>query len=141
MQAQSAARPTGYPWRQPAGWWLKNPRYTLYMLRELSAVFAALWVFLFLLQLPKIAEGPAGRAQWLQEIQSPGWILFSLISFLFVLYHAWTAFTSTGTLVYLRVGKRATPSAAINGTMLLAWAVATIVLGAILLAPVLGIVR
>ena len=141
MHTGPAARPTGYPWRMPAGWWFKNPRYTLYMLRELSAVFAALWVVLFLLQLPKLAEGPTGRAQWLQEVTSPGWIIFSLIALLFVLYHAWTAFTSTGTLVYLRLGKKATPAGAINGGMLLAWAVATIVLGAILLAPVLGLVR
>jgi fumarate reductase subunit C len=137
MHAGSAARPTGYPWRMPAGWWLKNPRYALYMLRELSAVFAALWVVLLLVQLPKIAEGPAGRAQWLGEISSPGWIIFSLVALLFVLYHAWTAFTATGTLVYLRVGKNPTPPGAINGTMLVAWAVATIVVGATILTPVL----
>jgi fumarate reductase subunit C len=141
MHTESTARPTGYPWRMPAGWWLKNPRYTLYMLRELSAVFAALWVVLFLLQLQKLAEGPAGRAQWLQEVTSPGWIVFSLVAFLFVLYHAWTAFTATGTLVYLRLGKTATPAAAINGSMLVAWLVATIVIGIILLAPLFGIVR
>jgi fumarate reductase subunit C len=136
MHTGAAARPTGYPWRMPAGWWLKNPRYLLYMLRELSAVFAALWVLLFLFQLPKIAEGPAGRAQWLQEISSPGWIIFSFVALLFVLYHAWTAFTATGTLVYLRMGKNPTPPNAINGTMLVAWAVATIVIGAIILTPV-----
>lgn len=141
MHTESAARSTGYPWRMPAGWWLKNPRYVLYMLRELSAVFTALWVVLFMLQLPKIAGGTASRAEWLQEISSPGWIIFSLVALLFVLYHAWTAFTATGTLVYLRLGKAPTPPAAINGSMLVAWAVATIVIGAILLAPALGLVR
>jgi fumarate reductase subunit C len=108
------------------------------MLRELSAVFAALWVVLFMLQRPKIAGGPAARAEWLRDIQSPGWIVFSFVSLLFVLYHAWTAFTSTGTLVYLRIGKAPTPAGAINGLMLVAWLGATIVLAAILLAPVLG---
>ena len=137
MHGQSAVRPNAYPWRQPAGWWLKNPRYTLYMLRELSAVFAALWVVLFLAQLPKLAEGPTGRAEWLQQVTSPGWIIFSLIALLFVLYHAWTAFTATGTLVYLRMGKSATPAGAINGTMLVAWAIATLVLAIIMLTSVL----
>jgi len=138
MHGEAASRPAGYPWRMPAGWWLKNPRYFLYMLRELSAVFAALWVVLFMLQLPQLAGGPATRADWLKDVQSPGWIIFSLVSLLFVLYHAWTAFTSTGTLVYLRIGKTPTPAGAINGLMLVAWLVATIVLAFILLFPVFG---
>ena len=141
MHSESAARPAGYPWRMPAVWWLKNPRYTLYMLRELSAVFAALWVVLFLAQLPKLVEGPAGRAQWLSEVTSPGWLIFSFISLLFVLYHAWTSANATGTLIYLRLGKTATPAAALNGGFIAAWAVATIVLLVILLAPALGLVR
>jgi len=136
MHGQAASRPAGYPSRMPADWWLKNPRYFLYMLRELSAVFAALWVVLFLLQIPQIAADPRG---WASSVsQSPGWILFSLISLLFVLYHAWTFFTATGTAVYVRIGKRATPAGAINGATLGAWAGATIVIGAILLYPVFG---
>jgi hypothetical protein len=60
---------------------------------------------------------------------------------LFVLYHAWTSAMATGTLVYLRVGKTATPAGAMNGGFILAWVVATVVLGVILLAPVTGIAR
>lgn len=136
MHRQAASRPAGYPWRMPVGWWLKNPRYLLYMLRELSAVFAALWLVLFMLQLPQIAADPRGWASTVS--QSPGWILFSLVSLFFVLYHAWTAFTSTGTLVYVRLGKSPTPAGAINGSMLVAWAGATIVIGAMLMYPVFG---
>jgi fumarate reductase subunit C len=119
----------------PADWWLKNPRYFLYMLRELSAVFAALWLVLFMFQLPQIAAAPLA---WAADIsRSPGWVVFSLVALVFVLYHSWTAFTATGTLVRLRIGKTATPPGAINGTMLVAWGVATIVIGAIILTPVL----
>ena len=135
MHGQAAARPTGYPWRMSAGWWLKNPRYFLYMLRELSAVFAALWVVLFLVQLPQIVHEPRLWAE--QTSRSPAWIVFSFVALLFVLYHAWTAFTATGTLVYVRMGKSATPAGAINGTMLVAWAIATLVLAIIMLTSVL----
>ena len=141
MHTEASTRPAGYPWRMPAVWWLKNPHYTLYMLRELSAVFAALWVVFFLIQLSKLAEGPAGREQWLQQVTSPGWIIFSLVSLVFVVYHAWTFFTATGAAVYVRIGKSATPAAAINGGTLFAWAIATVVIGVILLAPALGLVR
>jgi fumarate reductase subunit C len=135
MHGGSTTYPAGYPWRMRGDWWLKNPRYLLYMIRELSAVFAALWVVLFMFQLPQIAHQPR---QWADEIsRSPGWIIFSLIALLFVLYHAWTAFTATGTLLYLRMGKTPTPAGAINGTMLVAWAVASIVIGALILTPVL----
>jgi fumarate reductase subunit C len=135
---EAVARPAVYPWRQPAGWWLKNRHYFLYMIRELTAVFAALWVVLFMLQLPKIAAGLDARAEWLNDIQSPGWVVFSLASLLFVLYHGWTFFTATGTIVYVRLGKNPTPPGLINGFMFIAWAAATIIIGAIMLWPVLG---
>jgi fumarate reductase subunit C len=136
MHGATASRPAGYPWRMSAGWWLKNPRYFLYMIRELTAVFAALWVVLFMLQLPQIAAAPR---EWANDVSSsPGWILFSFVSLLFVVYHAWTFFTATGTAVYVRIGKTATPAGAINGATLVGWAVATVVIGFILLAPVLG---
>ncbi|HZT09085.1 MAG TPA: hypothetical protein VFC51_18845 [Chloroflexota bacterium] len=126
----SVRRPAGYPWHMPAGWWLKNGDYIRYMIREVTAVFAALWVVAFLVQLAGNGRNPAA---WAATFRSPGWLVFSIIALAFVLYHAWTAFTATGTLVHLRMGKQVVPSGQLNGVMFVGWAVATIVIGAILL--------
>ncbi len=128
---QTAGPPAGYQWHQPAGWWLKNSHYVLYMIRELTAVFAVLWVLAFLQTLPLLKADPTGRA-WRQVIESPGWLIFSVICLVFVLYHAWTAFTATSTLMYFRFGKTPIPGAVLNGMMFLQFFGATIVIGLIL---------
>ncbi len=129
--------PTYHP-HLPANWWTKNQHYFLYMVRELTAVFAALWVVLFLLQLPQAAGGPGPHALWLQSVASPAWILFSFISLCFVLYHAYTAFTATGTLLYIRMGPKPVPGSSLNALMFVGWAVATIVIAFILVTPMIG---
>ena len=131
----TAGGSVGYPWHMPAGWWLKNNHYIMYMIRELTAVFAALWVVLFLAQ---IASNGRNVAKWSATLQSPAGLVFSVIAFIFVMYHAWTAFTATSTLMYVRTGKTAVPPGTINGSMFVAWLVASIVIGVILLTPIFG---
>jgi fumarate reductase subunit C len=132
---ETTGAPVGYPWRQPAGWWLKNNHYIMYMIRELTAVFAALWVVLFLAQIA--ANGKNAQA-WAASMSSPSWLVFSVVAFIFVMYHAWTAFTATSTLMYMRMGKAPVPAGTINGSMFIAWLVASIVIGVILLTPIFG---
>jgi fumarate reductase subunit C len=121
--------------RLPANWWTKNQHYFLYMMRELTAVFAAAWVVAFLTQLPLMGGGPEAHQQWLDTVRSPGWIAFSLISLVFVLYHAYTAFTATGTLLYIRMGPKPVPGASLNSLMFIGWTLATIVIAFILVTP------
>jgi fumarate reductase subunit C len=125
----------------PAGWWLKKGRYFMYMMRELSAVFVALWVVLFLAQLPNMAAGPQNPTAfgaWQETIHSPGWVLFSLVTLVFVVYHAWTWFNLMGAVIYLRAGKLVLTGKPVTGAMLLVWAGATVVIGAILVTPAIG---
>lgn len=137
-QAQDERLKEPYTPHLPPGWWLHNSRYFLYILRELTAVFAALWVVAFLTQLPQMAGGPEAHRMWLNSIRSPGWILFSLVSLLFVLYHAWTLFTSTGTVVRLKLGKEAVPGRSLNAMMFIGWAGATLVVAFVLASPGIG---
>jgi fumarate reductase subunit C len=132
---QTVRRPAGYPWRQPAGWWMKNTHYKMYMIRELTAVFAALWVVLFLVQ---IATNGHNAAAWAASMRNPAWLVFSVIAFIFVLYHAWTAFTATSTLMYIRMGKQPIPPGTLNGSMFIGWIVASIVIAIFLLTPIFG---
>ncbi len=133
--ARSVSRVRAYDWHMPSDWWLKKRNYLLYMIRELTAVFAALWVVIFLVQLPLLKSNPAA---WSQFMASPGWMLFSLISLLFVLYHAWTWFNLMGTVLYFRPGKQAIPGKTIVAAMLFVWAAVSIVIALILITPALG---
>lgn len=138
----SEGAPTVYHQRLPGNWWLRNQRYLLYMLREVTAVFAALWVVAFLFQfvvgLPPAGSPADAYNAWLNMIRSPGWVLFSLICLAFVLYHAYTSFSATGTLLYLRMGEKPVPGGSLNALMFLGWTAATIVLAFIVVTPTIG---
>ena len=127
--------PTVYHPRLPGNWWTSNQHYLLYMVRELTAVFAASWVVVFLMQVPQMAGGAEAHAQWLSWVRSPAWIAFSLISLVFVLYHTYTAFTATDTLLYIRMGSKPVPGSSLNSLMFIAWTLATIVIAFILVTP------
>ena len=136
MHAEGSA--TVYHPRLPATWWTKNQHYLLYMVRECTAIFAAAWLVAFLMQLPQMAGGAEAHAQWLSTVRSPGWIVFSLISLVFVLYHAYTAFNATGTLLYIRMGPKPVPGQSLNSLMFIAWTLATIAIALILVTPQIG---
>jgi fumarate reductase subunit C len=123
-------RVPSYPWHMPSGWWLQKKNYVLYMIRELTAVFAALWVVLFLAMLPQLKTNPA-------VMRSPAWIVFSLIALVFVLYHAFTWFNLMGTVLYFRPGKAPIPGSVIIGTMMVVWiAVSLLIIGILMTAPI-----
>lgn len=141
--AESAVRSpqSAFPWRMPAGWWIGHGRYFMYMMRELSAVFAALWLVLFLAQIPRMGAGAGDTAAyvgWLDFIQSPLWVAFSLVTLVFVLYHAFTWFNLMGTVLYVRLGKTPIPGSAIIALMFLAWAGTSLVIALIIMTPFVG---
>jgi fumarate reductase subunit C len=108
----------------PGDWWLKKSNYFMYMMRELTAVFAAVWLLIFLAHLPEMGAGGSNLAAynaWWEFITSPGWVIFSLVALVFVFYHAITWFLLTGTVLYVRLGKEPIPKPLIVGSMFAAW--------------------
>jgi succinate dehydrogenase subunit C len=138
----STGRPLPYPWRTESSWWLKNKRYFAYMVRELTAVFAALWVILFLVQIPLMSAGPENLPvylKWLRDWMLGGWWpLFSVVALFMVVYHAITWFVLMGTVMWIRVGKRPIPAPLIVTAMFLAWLGISIVIGFFIATPIVG---
>lgn len=93
----------------PPSWWLSKPSYFLFMLRELSSVFIAIFLVVFLIQLYQLTRGPEDYAAFARKLASPGWILFNLITLLFALYHSITWFQSSAIVLPLRIGERELP--------------------------------
>jgi fumarate reductase subunit C len=90
----------------PATWWLTQRSYFLFMLRELSSVFIALFLVVYLFQIYQLSEGPDAYSAFTRKLSSPGWILFHLVALLFALYHSITWFQSSAVVLPLRIGER-----------------------------------
>jgi|SRR5579871_6134644 len=130
-----------YRWHTKSDWWVKKNRYFMYMVREATAVFAALWVVIFLAQIPLMVGGvrnPGTYVAWLGFIHSPGWVIFSLVAFLFVMYHAVTFLNLMGTVITARVGKTRIGGPLIVGPLFLVWIGITIILAVIIMIPLFG---
>src|SRR6516225_7577854 len=63
VQDAPAGRPSmsrrPYLRQMPRGWWLRQPRYTAYMVRELTSLFIALYSVFLVLGLVRLAQGSA----------------------------------------------------------------------------------
>ena len=143
LEREPATAPGGYPTyrpRLPWAWWQRNRRYTLYMLRELSSVFVALWSALFLVQLSRLRRGKDSYERFVAAQRSPGWMAFHLITLLFALLHAVTWFQLTGVVMSglaqkVRLGGRKLSAEQITAVSFADWAATSL---GILLALLLG---
>ena len=93
----------------PATWWLTKKSYFLFMLRELSSVFIAIFLLVYLYQIYQLTQGPEAYVAFSRRLSSPGWIVFNLIALLFALYHSITWFQSSAIVLPLRVGEHELP--------------------------------
>jgi len=98
MTVPRVERPGLYYPKLPATWWLRNANYFRFMLRELSSVFIALFLVVFLVQLHRLPQGPGAYAAYLDTLRAPGWIIFHVVALAFALYHSVTWFNLTGGL-------------------------------------------
>ena len=87
-------------------WWLKKSSYLLFMLRELSSVFIAIFLVVFLVQVYQLSRGPEAYVAFAKKLSSPGWVIFHVLALLFSLFHSITWFQSTAIVMPLRIGAR-----------------------------------
>ena len=116
-----------YP-KLPATWWLRNANYFRFMLRELSSVFIAVFLVVFLVQLHRLPQGPGAYAAYLDTLRAPGWIIFHVVALAFALYHSVTWFNLTGVVQVVRLGERQVPPWLVAGSSFALWAVVSVVL-------------
>jgi len=112
-----------YHWKMPATWWLQKPSYFLFMLRELSSVFIAVFLVVYLCQIYQLTQGPDAYIAFARKLSSPGWILFHLVALLFALYHSFTWFQSSAVVLPLRIGGRLVSRPVVMALHVGAWAV------------------
>ena len=71
-------------------WWLRNPRYTLFMIRELTAILILSFVVLYLVQIARLGSGRASYDGFLELMESPLWIALHILFLLGAVLHSAT---------------------------------------------------
>ena len=120
--------------KMPWTWWLKQPSYTKFMIREFTAVFLALYLVCLLLFVMRLPEGAEAMAAHFAALKSPGWITFHVVALLFSLYHTITWFNLTPQVMVIWRGEEKVPGWLLAGGNYVAWIAVSLVVGWILLS-------
>lgn len=123
------AAPRSYKWSMPAGWWTRQRRYFLYIVREFTALPLALWLLWFLVEVKRAGAGPAGYVPH----GSTAFVIFSVICLMFAIYHSVTFLSLAGVIIHLKVFDRPVPSGLIVASQFGLWLVGSLVIGAVLI--------
>ena len=119
-----------YPSQHSNLWFLQRWPYRLFMLRELSAVFLALYVVLMLILVGRVHEGEAAYEAYRDVVTSPLIIVFHLVALAFALLHTLTWFQAVPKAIRIRRGEEFVPPQALIGAHLLAWlGVSAVIIG------------
>jgi fumarate reductase subunit C len=119
------------PYHRPISsttWWLSKRNYVLFMLRELTSVFIAAFLIVYLIQLAQLAQGAEAYTAFLDRLASPGWIVFHLLVLIAALYHTITFFNLTPKIIVVRRGEESVPPVLIAGSHYAAWLVTSVVI-------------
>jgi fumarate reductase subunit C len=121
LRHYTAYHPKWYRRRMSVWWWLKNPAYTKFVLRELTSVFVAFFALLFLWQLRAVAEGPNAHAQFMARLKTPPLLTLNAVALVFVLFHTVTWFNAAPAAVVARVRGKRVPAGIIISSQYVGW--------------------
>lgn len=115
--------------RKSPTWWLRNIKYFMFMMRELSSAFIGAFLLLFLYELFLISKGEAVFNQFQTSLRSPAFIVFYVIALIFALYHTVTWFGVVGRIQQVKVGKTKVPPSLVTASAFAGWIVVSIAIG------------
>jgi succinate dehydrogenase subunit C len=113
----------------PAGWWTRQRHYFWYIVREFTALPMALWLLWLLVEIQRASAGPNNYAPH----SSIAFVIFSVIVLLFSLYHSITFLSLAGVIINIKLFDKPIPSRLIVLSQFALWALASIVIGAVLI--------
>jgi fumarate reductase subunit C len=114
-----------YRQRVPLLWWARRRSYAMFMLRELSSLFVALFVVELLLLVRAVAHGPTAYQGFLDTMANPAVIVINVVALAFVVLHAVTFANLTPRAVVVRMRGRTVPPRAILAGVYLGWLLVT----------------
>ena len=105
----------------PIAWWFGKWNYFLFMLRELTSVFIAVFLVVYLVQIYNITQGADAYARFAVQFKSGGWIAFHVVALIFAVYHSLTWFKTAAVILSPRVGGWVMPPWMVVALHLVAW--------------------
>ena len=115
--------------RSMSRWWLRNPNYKWYLLREGTSLMVLAYAVFLLIGLASLANGAEAYATWRSVLQSPLSILVHLLVLAGLVYHTWTWFgLLPQTMPLLRFKGQQITNAAVVRTALAVWVVVSVVI-------------
>ncbi len=109
--------------------WVERRSYTLFMLREMTAVFVAGYSLFLLVLLFRATQGPAAVAAFAQGLKSPISIILHLIALAMAIYHSITWFDAGSKAMPVWRGENRVNPSLILASQYLAWIGASVVVG------------
>src|SRR6266567_4684437 len=122
-----------YPRQHSNTWFLKRWPYRIFMLRELSAVFLALYTVLLLVLVTKVHQGADAFRAYAGMLGSPAFVVFSIVVLLFALLHSVTWFQAMPKGLPLRRGEEKVPPILLIGANYVVMVALTVIVLAIVL--------
>ncbi len=83
-------------WKRRAGWWTRNRRYLLFMLREAGGSLSAVYALILLGLLIMYNQGASAYANYLAFLETPAMLILQAVLLFFVAVHAFTWFYLIG---------------------------------------------
>tara|TARA_Y100000588_G_scaffold388027_1_gene487251 strand:+ start:337 stop:759 length:423 start_codon:yes stop_codon:yes gene_type:complete len=114
---------------RPATWWLRNMKYFLFMMRELSSVFIAAFLVLYLYEFFLLSKGSDVHAAFQESLRKPGFIAFYAISLVFAIYHSITWFGVVGRIQVVKIGSFQVPPLLVTAGAFVGWIAASAAIG------------
>ena len=132
-QAYTAYHPRWIRTRVSTYWWLRRASYFAFILRELSSIFVGWFAVYLLLLVRAVGQGASSYEAFLDWSGRPGVLALNFVSLLFIVYHAITWFNLAPKAMVVRVGNTRVPGLLIAGSNYLACAIASALVGWLLL--------
>jgi fumarate reductase subunit C len=123
-----------YPRQHSNTWFMQRPPYTVFMLRELSAVFLAIYLVVLLMLVNSVHDSESAFEDFRDILASPLMIVLHTVILLFAILHSVTWFQAVPKAIRLRRGEEFMPPMMLIGAHVLAWlGISVVILGIFLI--------
>jgi len=113
-------------WRRRAGWWTRDKRYLLFMLREIGGSLTTVYGIILLGLLITFDMGQASYDNYLAFLETPAMLVIEAVILAFVLIHAFTWFYLIGKSQAVMSAYRAPDWTRVFGLMLVIFVAASV---------------
>jgi fumarate reductase subunit C len=114
-------------------WWLQKKSYTLFMLREATALFVGGYAVFLLVLVHRASQGPDAFRTFAEGLRSPLSIILHLLVLAMVLYHSITWISTVPKITVFWRGEEKVPASTVMGASYALWLGASAVLAALAL--------